>query len=740
MSVAARWAGWQRLRNIPGPLSGASLAGVPLKRLLSAWPSARLVVEAAFGADLTGSAAAWPWTDITTDVMFEGGPVSISPRGRSDETSKSQPAGCNFRLLNTSGDYGTGPAGKWYPYVRRNTPIRVRVTLDGSSWYTRFQGFANGFTPSWNTKGNVATVNVSASGALRRLDRRKTPLKSPLWRASEAAGPLAHWPMEEARGATQGESALSGGTPFVVHSGTATFAAHDDCPGAVQAPELIAGKLQATLPTTTGAGWAAHFAIKLTQTAPGVSVICPVTWTSPDGGWVFTVYIDNASVIGSTDTQPAGNDGILTSYATTSMFDGEWHSVLFMVTELNATTMQGDLWVDGVLTTSSDTPNTFPQIGGTVSFPDESIFTIINVESCSISHLAFFQTTTGPDELSEATQGYEGEAATDRLARLCEEESVTINVAGSSDTTMGVQSADTFANLLRECETADDGALYDGNGSGLDYTARATRYNASAALTADMAAEQVAPPFEPVDDDQRDTNVSVVSRKNGTTATFEQTTGPLGTDAIDTYDAGLTVNTDDDTGLRFRAAWEVHKGTAEGRLRYPNLSLDLCASPSVAPAWLETGVSSRIDVTNVSSKALQHPPGDVDLLLEGWTETISPTAWSVSANCSPFEPWRVTVIEGTGDTTWRIDSGSSTLAAGAAVGATSLSVASSSSVEPWSTAAGDYPRSVDVGGVEVTVTAVAGAASPQTFTVDALPYALQAGWQVKLWRPPTIAL
>jgi hypothetical protein len=134
------------------------MTGVPFKRLLGTYPNARLAVEVAFGADLTADPATWVWYDVTTDVMFTGGLVNITPMGRGDETSKAQPAGCKFQLLNTSGAYSkANPVSPYYPNVRRNTPVRARVTLDNVTWYTQFQGFANGFVPAWNTKGNVPT-------------------------------------------------------------------------------------------------------------------------------------------------------------------------------------------------------------------------------------------------------------------------------------------------------------------------------------------------------------------------------------------------------------------------------------------------------------------------------------------------------------------------------------------------------------------------------------------------------
>lgn len=754
--VAARLAGWARShRNLPGPLLGASLAGLPfLTDVFGA--NARLLVEAAFGANVKANADTWSWTDITADVRYaDGGRVTVSPVGRADETSKSQPAGCVFQLDNTRGDYSKSPASKWYPYIRRNTPIRVRVTLDGSSWYVRFQGYANGFTPSWDTSANLAVVSVSAAGVLRRLQQGTSPLKSPMYRAASALSPLAHWPLEDASGVTLAGSSVSNGLPLTVTTAGPVFGKTGaDAPGgAVSAVEVTAGVLSGALAGTSTAGWAVSFAFRGVKSAASATLgseVNSVSWHANGYRWMLEIYDDDPDIIhgvlvgprqiGSEANRVSAVTADGTAANTERPLDGNWHTVVVQATQSgsNATV---NLYYDGSLAATKTGAHTLGALSGAVACPDLTLFPVFNLDTFEVSHIAFYETTTAPTGVADATDGYTGESTSARLARLCTEEGVPLNVVGSSTTTMGVQGVDTFVNLLRECETTDDGVLYDGRSSGLSYVTREARYNAATALTADMSADppQVALPFVPVDDDQRNRNKMKVDRKNGSSATYEDATGTLGTSAIGVYDSSVTVNTEDDTGLLFRAGWEVHKGTVDSPYRYPALSLDLAAVPVLAPGWLAMDVSSRIAVANVTSKATQHPPGTLDLLLEGWSETLSPFDWAANANCSPYQPWRVGVIEGTGDTAWRIDSGGSTLSAAAAVGATSLTVAVTDGLL-WSTSAGDYPRDINVGGVQVTATAVSGASSPQTFTVTALPYALTAGWSISLWRPTTIAL
>jgi hypothetical protein len=114
----------------------------------------------------------------------------------------------------------------------------------------------------------------------------------------------------------------------------------------------------------------------------------------------------------------------------------------------------------------------------------------------------------------------------------------------------------------------------------------------------------------------------------------------------------------------------------------------------------------------VTNPPAEYGPGPVDLLVEGYTETVrSRRVWQVDPTCSPFDPWRVFVI---GDALLGlIDTGGSTVRATVAAGSSSLQV---DVVGPlWVTGATSLDLWID--GIKVRVTNIAGAASPQTLTV-----------------------
>lgn len=96
-----------------------------------------LYVEAAFGADAGApDMSGWEWTDITSDVRYSD--RLTTKTGRSDESSKPQPAECSMVLDNTHGHYSRNVRSKYYPNVRKNVPIRVR--LDGFAQAVEFPG------------------------------------------------------------------------------------------------------------------------------------------------------------------------------------------------------------------------------------------------------------------------------------------------------------------------------------------------------------------------------------------------------------------------------------------------------------------------------------------------------------------------------------------------------------------------------------------------------------------------
>jgi hypothetical protein len=382
-----------------------------------------------------------------------------------------------------------------------------------------------------------------------------------------------------------------------------------------------------------------------------------------------------------------------------------------------------------------------------------------------IAHISVQNSATdiGASTTKNVWRGLPGETVINRLTRLCNNHGIALSVLDSAVAenasiadTMGPQYYDTLTTLIRECETTGQGVLYDGLGIGLTYVTKRRREanaNGPATLTIDASAGQLMEPFQPVDDDQVTINHCDVSKRNGATTTYIDTSGPLGADVIGDYSTSLNVNPNSDVDLIHYAQWTVARGTQQG-YRYPTISFALETNASLIPGWLACTPQARVDVTNVVSVRRQHPDERIRLLLEGWHEEIGAFTWRVTANTSSALPWNVVVLAAatgsTGDGICHLDTDGSQLNASAAQGATSLSVKTNTGPR-WVTNAEDadsFPFDLDVGGCKVTVTAISGTTSPQTFTLAApgLPRAMTgsttvgAGTPVQVWRPPVFGL
>lgn len=689
------------------------MAGAPiLSNVISGY---RVRVEAAWGADLSAPDFGWTWTEITTDVMMDnGGGINITI-GRGNGAQVAQPASCTFRLKNQGGAYTpTSPTSSNYPNVRLGTPIRVRISVDGGSvWHIRFQGEASSWAPGWDAQGKKAFVTLTAAGATRRLGQGNKPLRSPLYRATVAAGPTAYWPLEDDVQSTQAAAATSG-TGVLVASGPVQFASSVlSIPGA-------AGQVDLRGDGTNAA--------QLAGPAPS-SLFSATPWQLEiTGGYASTGSTSNFAVRIFTDASADPINFVITA---PTLRDGNVHHVAFQLSQ-SGSNINIDIYYDGVFNHSTTVSST--TLGRPVSValnPQGALGDDVPI----LTSVVLFASLSDPATRAEAITGYVRETADTRLNRLCGEEGFFIAVTGTSATEMGAQSVDTFLNLLRECESADLGRLFDGLSQGFTYVCRTSLYNEAAQVTINANSGQV-PAVGPVPalDDQRITNRATVTRTNGSSVIFEDVDGALGSAAIGVFDGRFLVNVASDRQLKDIAAWQVHLGTVDA-MRYPQVLLDLAAAPELANSWINAIPSDRIDLTNLSSQLTQHPQGDVSLLVEGWTETINSRQWRAAINCSNFRPQEVFTIADS--RLGRLPSGNSTLHQNYSAGATSLLVDVNSG-PLWATGSVSYD--LEIRGWQIHVTNISGSSSPQTFTVTAIPADLGGGNPVNLWKPGVIPL
>ncbi len=380
----------------------------------------------------------------------------------------------------------------------------------------------------------------------------------------------------------------------------------------------------------------------------------------------------------------------------------------------------------------------------------------VNQTYVNLAHVAFWADNTAANlplaqDYADAAFAYAGETAIDRITRVATDGDVPLITVGTAAESMpmGPQFTETRLEQIRDVESTDMGILVEQRDTmGLVYLARTSLYNQTAQFSLNYAAQQVIEPLEPVDDDQLTRNDVTATRREAGSDRYTIDSGPLGTpdppDGVGRYTTDLTVNPETDGFLKGLAAWVANIGTLD-EARWPAVTVNL-NNPKILPALraliLAADVGDLFTITGMQKVFIYD---SVNLIIVGYSETITPFAHIVTFNCMPADPftvgaWSTSASSGT----FRWDTGGSTLSSSATSTATSLSVATAAGNVLWTTDSNAFPLDVNVAGERVRVTNITGASSPQTFTVtrsiNGVIKAQPVGGDVRLFDTPRWAL
>ena len=705
-------------------------------------------------------------TDVSDKVRFEP-PISYWI-GRNDESSTLNPAKLTFTLDNTLG-----------AYTKRSLPRGGAVTLyidPGTGTFVElFTGDLTSITPAWQAGGRIPIVNIAAAGVWRQILQRKGAIGSALYRFHTLSAitttahvlPDDYWPLEDAAGSTVATPVTTSSPGYFVPTdtgggvlaGKVNFGADTDFIAADRAmsieplSEMVFPASSDLYSPDATHHVAVSFSIKVTADSGAF-----VNWyvgTGANAYIISLVFFNDGSV--DVDRTKVGDVGstTLTSFNLGNPYewDGVWRTVVL--------SLQTSGGVTNVYVNVDDVQKANTNFNGAATtwfLKPQALHVIVPAADgpTSISHLAMWKhwsTSSFETYYFDAAIAWAGENVGIRVNRLIEESagfSPSTPSPAATVSPMGPQRSLTLSQLILECAETDQGILYDGrtaypgsSGSKLIYICGQLRENPGA-FTAALSLDAGDLTFiEPTADDQRTLNRVNTKTVLGASFVSEQTDGELGTDEVGVYEGSVDVNPYVTGFGQSIGDWLVHLGTIEG-FRYPEVGINLRATPSAAIALLALLPSKRLDITNLFSVFIGLEDDDVALIAEGWTMTISPKQWTVVIKCSPQEGWAVgTLAAETGDTgldSIRLSSGTSFVSTAAIQGATSLLVQRAANDNLWTTAADDYPLYLDVGGMRVRATACSGAGATQTFTVDALPEAVALNTTVDVWDPPVLGL
>jgi hypothetical protein len=509
------------------------------------------------------------------------------------------------------------------------------VTITNLLW----SGNVPEWPPKWPEKsGTDSTMPLAAAGILRRLGQGSSPVKSPL-RQQLGAMPdrgittFAYYPLEEAAGAQQALEAR-GGKPLSFFD--VSFGADDTLNGSAPTAKLNTGAssiINVPIPSVSASGVNDGFACLWffrMDTLPSIStemveIKCAGTMVR------FEVLVDATTI--QWNAYDSSNTLIANSGAVVYAVDPTQWVAMQMETNVSGGTVTVSLiWhqvgsqtfyvLNDTYSGTSIRPTHFGMISGS--------------DNWSAAHLWFgdndlpFVDTT----FMLVADGYRTELAADRVRRLCRDNNVPVYVLAGATEPMGRQPLGKLVDLLRECEAADQAILCE-RGNALMFIPRLRRYNPPVALALDWSLGHLDEAPEPVDDDQRLRNLITVSRTNGSSVTATDTASIA---RSGTYDQTEEINIAYDSRLSDFANWLLNIGTAN-YLRWPRIKINLLAHPEFIPFWLSCRLGSRITIANPPSTQLA---GEVvDVVIEGWSQTINNYKWEVELSCSPAQPWLI---------------------------------------------------------------------------------------------------
>lgn len=608
----------------------------------------------------------------------------------------------------------------------------------------RFAGEVSEWPRTWETSAKDSVVSIVAAGMTRRLQQGNATLKPALDRYLPTVAPTLWWPLEDGKNVTQGSPA-AGTVPaiFQVNSlgnGAISWAADTTLPGTLQAPQLTKGGALycSTGVDLGGTSWHVNWVQKSTITS-GAQVLIGTYSTAI---LLMTTFTDGSIGIDLTTGNPLSPTTIISVGApAVSTYDGQWWTFGLSAVQ-SGSDVNWTLWRNGsIVGTATSTSFVLRSLASVL------LASPVNSSGVEFAHLAIWNTVpsnTVIQTIASAATGYNGELAGSRILRLCTEQVVDICVAGDFTATqaMGPQLPLDFLSLIRECAAVDMGTLAEARGtSALFYRTLQDKFNRPTHATASYSAHELGAPLAPTDDDQFTVNDVTVTRKNGSFYQIQLASGPLsvldpGSGGVGHYTQSVTLNCATDLQLPYLAGWLLGLGTVD-QARFPTLTFmregnEVQANATLSQALLTANLDSKLVVTGTSALNLYD---DLQQLISGYTETISSFGHKLVFNCVPDEPYHVGVLD---DGVSRVDSAASYVNTAFNTTATSVSIKTTDGTL-WTTDAAEAPFDILITGERMTVTAVSGSSSPQTFTVtrsvNGVVKAHGVDEQVTLFRP-----
>lgn len=595
-----------------------------------------------------------------------------------------------------------------------STGVGPRITSDR----VRMVGELSSIPQARDKTGVDVYVPGTVSGILRRKIQGAQPLNSPLYRMLSSKYLTGYWPLEDGSQATFAASALpkarAATTNKIQFSDTTTL------PGAKVAASFIdtSARIIANpyADTITGTSYFTMYfkldalpatdakLIKLATSGTARTILIYVS----TGGFNFQFIASDGTILHSALYSFGGSD-----YSPL----GKWIAFNLLMTTSGGSINWTSRW-------SNVAAETF--IGTTPTLFAGSVGRIVGIDIAASASSSFVDASFGhihtsnvdldfvSSTVAKAANAYYRETAGARLARLCSEEGVSLEISGSPTDTelMGYQGVDTFFDLISECADTDRGILGESRDVlGLSYRTRRdlfTGFNLPIVYSENRLAE----PPDAVEDDYGIANDVTVNNTNSSIGRKEITSGTMSVldppNGIGRMPGEATVNMGNNSRIVDMASWIARTGSYDGP-RIPNFVFGIHRTQIIdnPNLLLRTIALDLGDTTTL--KPDWNPPEEIASLVQGYTEQLEKYLWTVTFNTSPAGGYNVGKYDyATVNGTSRYDHGTAVLNASLTTTATTL-VSNANSATPftldlWTSNSASYPFDVMINGEQITLT------------------------------------
>lgn len=655
---------------------------------------------------------------VDSSEVLADTPIRIA-RGQGDESQAPRPSSIALRLKNHADKFRTSnPVSPLYGKAGVNTPLRVSV---GGSvrGYGEVSSWACDQTTDFRAsplRGN-AWADVEAGGVLARINQWTHNVKSPLRLATENIGGLnGYWPLEDPAGTVNATSVVTGRQNQFLRGHS--FGSQNSPPGGGTAVDVGANPVGGFICTpgdsNSTAGWQANKVIFLNKLTGG-GVSDPLMFLQLSNDWVVSLLLDgDTGVVTLHAANLAGTEQLGATVATSGYaWTGRWIMVHLQATYSGGTTTVGAYW----RAVGEDDWSTFSDTWSGATSQIYGMGTVLP-EGSSYGHVAMTAGTADPltsEARFEAFEGHDGERASYRFGRLCDENGVPYYVSDSFDESaeMGPQGPDRLPDLFKIIASTEDALIFDYRSEArLFMLSRGDRFNQDPALTLDATGTDHGMPSLPreVTDDLPVHNIVTARQVTGGDYTAEDSTSAMGSqdppNGRGEYRQTVDVNVGDPAAdLPQQAHWYLNRGTVN-RPRFPSVTVDLTTlSPTKIAEVEAVDVGSVIEIVNYREYTIR-------LYVLGYTETIGTHTRSITFTCAPDDVFNAGQLDGA-----RLQARSTTLNASITSTATTLVLKSTADGERWRP--GASTAHVLIGGEEIALGTVGSrtGSGPWTWTV-----------------------